>query len=130
MSAPPPGNYFIYNNKLSSAGDKLAVTWNGKIDDPVTVEKLVSSDTTQIVCSPPSLLSMCMSLIISIDYYHDLQWIVDEVTSMNEVPVSPLNAPELRASWGNGVVTVSDVPNSVWNVIQADDAYAYVTSAS
>ena len=59
MSAPAQGKYFIYNSVGSSAGDKLAITWNGKTDDPVTVEKLVS-DNTQIVCSPPSLFSMCL----------------------------------------------------------------------
>ena len=59
MSAPPQGNYFIYNIIGSSAGDKLAITWNGKINEPLTVEKLVS-DNTQIVCSPLPLLGMCL----------------------------------------------------------------------
>ena len=50
MTAPPPGNYFIYNSVPSSTGDKLAVTWKGNIKDPLTVEKLVP-DKTQIVRS-------------------------------------------------------------------------------
>ena len=64
MTAPASGNYVIYNRALSSAGDKLAITWTGAIKDPLTVEKLVSNNN-QIVCSPPSLLSMSMfSLLV------------------------------------------------------------------
>ena len=49
------GDYIIYANV---AGDKLAVTFHD-IAQPLTVQKLDNGDA-QKVCSPPSLLSLCL----------------------------------------------------------------------
>ena len=79
----------------------------------------------------PLLYSACVySVIIGIDYYRDLQWFVDIATDAGELPISPLNDFNVRASWGNDVVTVSDSLGSLWTVKETNNGYTYVTSTS
>ena len=59
MSAPDDvTQYYIYKGGLRVGDEKLAITFQGT-DQPVTVERL-GSDSTQIVCIPRSLLSLCL----------------------------------------------------------------------
>ena len=79
----------------------------------------------------PLLYSACIySLIISIDYYHDLQWILENIGLKNSQAIIPLNDMDLQASWGDGVVDVSDTHGAVWIISEADNGYTYVTSTS
>ena len=64
------------------------------------------------------------------DYYHDLQWILENVGPKNSQAIIPLNAFNLQASWGDGVVDVSDTHGAVWIISEADNGYTYVTSIS
>ena len=54
------GNYVIYNHATTVTGDKLVITFHD-INTPPTMEKLGSvSEYSQTVCSPPSLLRLCL----------------------------------------------------------------------
>lgn len=59
MSFPVDGQYVISNSVRSLTGEKLAITFQGA-GQPATVENFVSGNTFQIVCSPPSLPSLCL----------------------------------------------------------------------
>ena len=60
MTALAAGDYVIYNQAVTAAGQKLAITFHDVQTSP-TVEILGSvSDNSQTVCSPPSLLSLCI----------------------------------------------------------------------
>ena len=60
MTALVAGDYVIYYHVTTAAGEKLAITFHD-VQTPPTVEILGSvSDNSQTVCSPPSLLGLCL----------------------------------------------------------------------
>ena len=66
MSRPSAGNYHIYNRLLSTAGERLAITFHGE-NQFVTIEPFAEDNNDQVFCNP-SLYSVCLySIIIRID---------------------------------------------------------------
>ena len=91
---------------------------------PWRISRLVTRSKLYVVLL---LYPACVySLIISTNYYRSLQWQYEAQV------ITPLNDPNVQASWGDDVVTVSDSLGSVWTVKEDADGngYTYVTNTS
>ena len=123
------GVYVIYNSALSFRAETLAITFHDA-QTPPTVELLGSvSDNSQQVCSPPSLLSLCL---FSHCYYRYLQWRVEDAIVPGLQYIVPLKDDTLQACWGaDQSVGVAPAAGYVWVINKADNGYyTYVTSTS
>ena len=130
MSALAAGNYVIYNHATTVTGEKLVITFHD-IKTPPTMEKLGSvSEYSQTVCSPPSLLSLCLLSRDSIDYNRYLQWRVDDFGIEGLRTIVPLKDETLQACWGDDQSVIVALATCVWIITEADTGYTYVTSTS
>ena len=123
------GVYTIYNRALGFKAETLAITFHDA-HTPPTVEILGSvSDNSQKVCSPPSLLSLCL---VSHCYYRYLQWRVEDAVVPGYQYIVPLKDDALQACWGaDQSVGVAPAAGYVWVINKADSGYyTYVTSPS
>jgi len=92
-SSPEAGTYIISNMVQSATGEKLVMTSAGQ-DSSVTV----GPDT-----GDPSQ-----------------RWIIGSGSPQS---ISPFNSPDLEASWGANVVSVSPAGDYVWNIMKTGNGY-------
>jgi len=95
MSRPSEGVYVIVNRVLSPKGEELAITFNGEKKATTLTPKAGSNVQ---------------------------KWRLKNYDAKT-MSVTPINAGNLQAAWGNGFVTVLPAGNFVWTIKSSDTGY-------